>query len=352
LAAQHRPRRFKLATVRCGIDKAFVRQRLAAGGPVRGLDGRADCTMAELDATDNLVAVMGAEPIRRALEMGADVVITSRTSDCCIFAAVALAHGFSKDMAYYFGKVMECASFCAEPYMGKESIVGTVRHDSVTVEACHPQQRCTPLSLAAHAMYERKDPYHEAVAGGTIDMTACRYEQVSEKAARVTGQTFIESDEYWVKLEGAGRVGERSYILVGIRDPMTIRNLDMAIDWARGKVAEQFGAAGQGYRLFYHVYGRNGVLGEREPEREIKGHEVCIAVEAVADTRAMADTVVTLGARSLFYARLKTKGTAGGAALLTDEPLVAKPVYRWTLNHVIRLDDPYTHFPITLEDVN
>lgn len=318
---------------------------------MQGLDGRPDLGQKDLDETDGMVAVMGAEPIQKAVETGADVIVTSRTSDCCIFASFALARGASNDMAYYFGKVMECASFCAEPYMGKESIIGTVGKDYVIVEACHPGQRCTPASLAGHAMYERKNPYYEEVAGGTIDMRECRYEQISEKATRVTGQKYIESKDYYVKLEGSGRVGERRYIIVGIRDPMTIMNLSKAIDWARGKVVEQFGENGKDYHLFYHVYGRNAILGEMEPVKEIKSHELCIAVEAVAQTAEKADTIAVLGARSIFYARLKTKGTAGGAALLTDEPLVAKPVYKWTMNHIIKIDDPYKHFPIAIEEV-
>jgi len=342
---------FTLASIRCTLNKQFVQNALTKGARITGLDGRSDLTQQDIDKTDNMIAVMGAEPIQRAVEGGADVIITSRTSDCCIFAGFALAKGASKDMAYYFGKVMECASFCAEPYMGKESIIGTVGKDYVTVEACHPGQRCTPASLAGHAMYERKDPYFEAAAGGTIDMRACKYEQVAEKATKVTGQKFIESKEYFVKLEGSGRVGDRRYLIVGIRDPMTIKTIEKAIEWAKGKVTEQFGENGKEYHLFYHVYGKNAILGDMEPVKETKSHELCVVVEAVAENPARADLIVTLGARSIFYARLKTKGTAGGAALLTDEALEAKPVYRWTMNHIIKIDDPYVHFPITYEKI-
>jgi len=352
IAQEQRLAPFKLATIRCAIDKEYVRSAMARGERIQGLDGRLDLTGEMLDKTDGMVAVMGAEPIKKAVETGADVIITSRTSDCCIFASFVLAKGFSKDMAYYFGKVMECASFCAEPYMGKESIIGTVGRDYVIVEACHPGQRCTPASLAGHAMYERKDPFYEEVAGGTIDMRGCRYEQISEKATKVTGQKFIGAKDYYVKLEGAGKIGERRYIIVGIRDPMTIANISRAIDWAKGKVAEQFGENGKDYHLFYHVYGQNAILGAMEPVKEIRSHELCVVVEAVAQTAEKADVIVTLGARSIFYARLKTKGTAGGAALLTDEPLAAKPVYDWTMNHIVKIDDPCKPFPITIETVN
>jgi hypothetical protein len=60
--------------------------------------------------------------------------------------------------------VLECASFAAEPFMGKESIIGTVTADAVTVTAMHPGQRCTVASVASHAMYERASPFFEHVA--------------------------------------------------------------------------------------------------------------------------------------------------------------------------------------------
>ena len=43
-----------------------------------------------------------------------------------------------KANAYYLGKVLECASFCAEPYTAKESVIGTITHDDVKVTAMSP----------------------------------------------------------------------------------------------------------------------------------------------------------------------------------------------------------------------
>jgi hypothetical protein len=90
------------------------------GEPVKGLEGHADLTASELDATSRVVAMAGVHPFIRLLEQGADVVIGGRSSDSCVFAAPAIHHGFPESQAYYLGKVLECASFCAEPYGGKE----------------------------------------------------------------------------------------------------------------------------------------------------------------------------------------------------------------------------------------
>src|SRR3989475_4061393 len=232
---------------------------------------------------------MGVAPIIRALDEGAEVVIAGRSSDSCIFAAPAIRAGFPEAAAYYLGKVLECASFAGEPFMGKESILGTVTADAVTVTAMHPGQRCTVASVAGHAMYERSNPYFEHVAGGTLDMSGCRYEQIAEKTTRITGAKFIAAPEFRVKLEGAGKIGERYVGLVGIRDPYTIAHVDEVIGWARQQARERFGESG--YELHYIVYGRNGVMGDLEPMKDRPAHELCVLVQGVAPTAAMAEEI-------------------------------------------------------------
>ncbi len=352
LAKKHKLKPFTLATVKHTLTKEILRQRMAAGEELRGLDGRSPLTLEELEQTSNLVPVMGVEPYLKALEGGAEVILTSRSSDVCIFASLALHKGFPEAQSYYLGKVLECASFCAEPYMGKESIIGEITSDAVSVTAYHPKQRCTPASLASHAMYERKNPYFEEVAGGRMDLRKVKYEQISEKTTKVTGMLFEESDDYWVKIEGSAYVGERRYAIVGIRDPNTIANIDKAEAWARNKVEELYGKDGEDYTLFYHVYGRNGVLGEIEPIKDIKSHELGIVVEVVAKHDSLAEEIATLASRGLFYARLPTKGTAGGAAILTEDVLKAAPVYKWSIHHIMKLEHPMDLWKVKLEEVS
>src|SRR5262252_4110939 len=215
---------------------------MRAGEAIQGLEGYADLIEAELDATDRIVAMAGVHPYIELLRQNADVIIGGRSSDSAVFAAPAIHHGFPEAQAYYLGKVLECASFCAEPYGGKETVLGEVTADAVEVTAMHPAQRCTIASVAGHAMYERSNPYFERVAGGTLDMSECRYEQVSEKTTRITGARFQRGEEFRVKLEGAAKVGERYVGMVGIRDPYTITHVDEVIGWARDKVRERFGA--------------------------------------------------------------------------------------------------------------
>ena len=341
IAAEHGLAPFRMATIFSEQSREALLARLADGVPILGLDGRADADDALLARTDRIVAVMDAEPIARALRQGAEVVIAGRASDCALFAAPLLNAGLSPGTAYYAGKLMECASFCCEPFMGKESILGKIREDDIRITALHPGQRCTPASLAGHAMYERRNPFFEHVVSGTVDMRNCRYDAVDERTARASGAVFLPASQPMVKLEGAGKVGERRLAIVGIRDPYTIENIDAAIAWARARLADRFGPSEQaGWTVHYHLFGRNGVMGELEPTPPANPHELGIVVETVCRDADRAEEICALAARNLFYARLaEVKGTAGTAALMADEVLVGKPGYEWTLNHLLPVRD-------------
>jgi Acyclic terpene utilisation family protein AtuA len=352
ISAQHRLAPFRVAAIYSEIPVDELRRRLKDGATIRGLNGRPDADATTLDRTDRIVAVMGAEPIRDALRAGVDVVVTGRSSDCAIFAAPLLEAGHSLADAFFCGKAMECASFCGEPFMGKETILGRVDETGVYLTAMHPDQRCTPTSVASHAMYERLNPFREYVPGGYLDMSKCVYEQVDPKTTRVTGQSFVPSETTWIKVEGSGKVAERALFICGIRDPYTIANLDRAIGWAKSKLAERFGPMGDAYRVFYHVYGRDAVMGPMEPTPARAPLEVGIVVEVTCDDAARAETIAHIAGKNLFYARLPdVKGTAGTAAIMSDEVLHARPAYEWTLNHAIEVADPRELFRTRFEEM-
>jgi hypothetical protein len=349
LAKTHELPNFRIGFFYSEVPRAEVCRRIEAGDTVHGLDGRPDLTVADVEASDHIVAVAGVHPYIKLLDQGASVIIGGRSSDCAIFAAPAIRAGYPEGLAYYYGKIMECASFCAEPYGAKESVLGEITQQEVRVTAMAPGQRCTVASVSAHAMYERSNPYYEHFLGGHIDMSACRYEQVDERSTRVTGPRFVPAKELRVKLEGAGRVGERYVGMVAVRDPYTIAHIDDVIGWACNQVRARFGSTG--YQLTYNVYGRDGVMGELEPLRHRPAHELCIVVQGVAPDKAMAEEVCLIGTRQMFYARLpQVKGTAGGVAFALDEVMPASPAYRWTLNHTMRLTDPLEVFPMHMTE--
>lgn len=350
VAAKHALPRFKLGYFYSEVTHDCVRAGMRDGGSIQGLDGRPALTEEELNATDRIVAVAGVHPFMDLLDRGADVIIGGRCSDSAVFASAALHRGHEPSQSYYLGKVLECASFCAEPYGAKETVLGEVNGDGeVLVTAMSPAQRCTVASVAGHAMYERSNPYYEHVAGGMLDMRNCVYEQASEKTTRVTGAEFVPAEEFRVKLEGSGKIGERFVGIAGIRDPYTIRHVDEVVAWARSQVRDRFGPGG--YELHYNVFGKNGVMGELEPVKRSSSHELCVVVQAVAQTAKLAEEICMTGTRQMFYARLPdVKGTAGSVAFVLDEVLQASPAYRWTIHHTMAASDGLELFPRHIVD--
>ena len=351
LAKEHNLPKFKLAYFYSEVNKDYLREKLEKGETIHGLDGRPNLSLEELQKTERIVAVAGIHPYIKALEMGADVIIGGRSADVAIFAAPAIYEGFPEAEAYYLGKVLECASFCAEPYGAKESVIGTITHEDIKVTAMAPWQRCTVASVAAHAMYERSNPYYEYFPGGMLDMTECVYEQYDEKTTRITGPKYVPTEgKIRIKLEGSAKIGEMYIGIAGVRDPYTIENIDKVLELARGTVEEKYGK--EGYELHFIVYGKDGVMQDLEPVEEIKSHELCVVVQGVAEDPKIAEEVAMTGLRGIFYARLpEVKGTAGPAAFVVDEVMRATPAYRWSINHTVEVDDPMELFDLRMIEI-
>lgn len=351
LAKEHNLAPFKLAYFYSEVDKNHLKNQLTNEVIIEGLDGRKALTKEDVERSERVVAVAGIHPFVKALEMGADVIIGGRSSDCAIFAAAAIHEGFPEEHAYYAGKVLECASFCAEPYGAKESIIGTISHDDVKVTAMHPDQSCTIASVAGHAMYERANPFFEYFAGGMLDMTNCHYEQYDSKTTRITGQKYIPVEgDIKVKLEGSAKVGEKYIGIAGVRDPYTIQNIDKVLEMAREQVKKEF--EGESYHLNFRTFGKDGVMGDLEPVKEIRSHELGIVVEGVADSKETAEALTLFATRQIFYARLpEVKGTAGTAAFLIDDVIYAGATYSWSMNHIVPVKDPLELFDLHVEEV-
>jgi len=263
LAQTHRLPRFKVGYFYSETPKDFLKRKLREGKDLVGLGGFPSLTVEEIDRATRIVAVAGVHPFLELLDRGADVIIAGRCGDVAFSAGPCMHRGFPEALAYHMGKMIECASLVAEPFMGKETIIGTISHEDIRITPYHPQQRCTIASVAGHSMYERETPYFEHALGGTLDMRDCIYEQSDPRTVRITGAKWLAARELRVKIEGAKKVGERYMGFVGLRDPHVVRNVDAAIDWCKSAVAQRFRS--EQYELFFHVFGRNGVLKELEP---------------------------------------------------------------------------------------
>ena len=254
----------------------------------------------------HIVGMMGAEPLQQVLAEDVDFILAGRCSDSALYAAMPILHGFPEGLAWHAGKVVECGTLACET-AGKGVMFVRLRQDHFLVRPFGPGLRCTPQSVAAHSLYENVDPFHFIEASGTADITEATYEAVDAITVRVANSHFQSADPYTIKLEGAELVGYQTVIIGGIRDPFLLRQLDSWLDRVRAYIEETIArvlgnlVTKADYHLAFHVYGRDGVMGSLEPEREVIPKEVSIVLEATAATQQLATIIAQLSRQPLLH---------------------------------------------------
>lgn len=344
---------FKLATIQSEQDADYILNKFETGG-VSALPPAEETTREELEASTRIVGQMGVEPIIKALNKEAEVIVAGRAYDPTVFASFCIKEGFPAGLALHMGKIMECASIAANPGSGSDSMFGILRDDHFILEPLNPERRCTTTSVAAHTLYEKANPLKLHGPGGVIDLSQTEFEQLDERKVKVIGSKFIEDEEYTVKLEGAKKIGYRTLSIAGTRDPTMINELDHIKEVVRETVRDNFDDLSEDdYQLLFRVYGQDGVMGDLEPKKEITSHEVGIIIEVVAKTQELANTICSF-ARStmLHYGYPGRVATAGNLAFpYSPSDLKAGEVYEFNLHHLITVDDPCAPFPIKLEEL-
>jgi hypothetical protein len=354
IAAEENLEPFKLARIYSEVDREYLARR-AATERIEGLGAPEPLSADDVRGSSRVVAMMGVEPIIEALNQGADVVLAGRSCDDAVFAAPAIARGFDKGLSLHMGKSIECGPLVATPVLQREAVRATVRENDFLVEPLHPGQRCTPASVAGHALYERTDPRELAVPGGLTRLGAARFEAFTDRICRVSGAEWVPDPIYRVKLEGSAFVGRRALLMFGLRDRLSIQNLDNILQCIRDEVRNVYPKeqSGKDYHITFHVYGRNAVMKDLEPVKEPKAHEIAVVIEAIGRTQQLATGIAKIAKYTAFRANYPGKlGIAGGAALIADEVLEPKlEAYRWTIDHLLPVADPCGLFPMTLDSV-
>ncbi|HCU32898.1 MAG TPA: 3-methylaspartate ammonia-lyase [Ruminococcaceae bacterium] len=340
---------FKMAVIHADMDKEEMKKALA-NGKISPLDPAPQLTAEDIDATTNIVGQMGVEPIMKALDSGVQVVLAGRAYDPTVFAAPAIRKGYDKGLAIHLGKILECASICATPGSGSDCMFGYLGEDYFRVEPLSSARKCTTLSVAAHTLYEKTNPYILPGPGGHLDLTNTTFEQDSENTVKVKGSRYVTAPQYTIKLEGAKCIGYRTVSVAGTRDPIMISKIDDIVEGVRARVADNYRDKGYKYNLNFTIYGKNGVMGDLEPVKDAHLHELGIVIEVVADTQEQADTICA-SARStmLHYGYEGRRATAGNLAFpFSPSDFHAGRVYVFSMYHIIAVDDPTALFPIDI----
>lgn len=342
---------FRMAVIQAEIDKGVLKQRMAAA-PLQSIGPQDSLTAETIDRCGPIVAQMGVEPFIKALDGGAEVIIAGRACDDAIFAALPVMRGYDQGLALHCGKILECAGLSAIPYDLGEPMVGVVRQDHFVVEPGNAGHRCTTVSVAGHSLYERGDFEFQPGPGGMNDLSGTSFEQLDARSVRVRGSRFIPDTTYKVKLEGAEQLGFRSIVIVGIRDPIMIRELEGLLAETQVRTEERFAMQAGGMRLRFRVYGRDAVMGQLEPGGPAP-REIGLMIEALAPSQELANAVVMYSRGHLQHAHYDGILTTAGNMAYPFSPfgIPVGPAYRFAVYHLLPLRDPCEFFPITLEEV-
>jgi hypothetical protein len=338
----------RVAVIHADADRDWLKAMTAAQR-VRAIGAAIPpLTEAEIDASAHIVGQMGTDAFLRALAEEPDIVLAGRACDTAIFAAVPLLLGYAPAQALHMAKIIECASICCVPG-GRDPMLGTLWEDGFELESMHPDRACTPVSVAAHSLYEQADPLAVQEPDGTLHLAAARFEPVDARRVRVAGASWTHAAQPTIKLEGAAWCGERAVMLAATADPAVIANRDRIAEGVARQVREILPDAPLDLRFRAYGAGASNLYPGAATALPEPG-EVFFLVECVAATADLARAAVGVAKQSMLHFGFPGRLSTGGnlAFPFTPPEITAGPAYRFSVYHVAECDDLAAAFPVEL----
>lgn len=349
--AARRGLHLRMARIHADLPAHTVLEAVAAGR-VRPLGNMPALAPHDVRACRAIVGQMGVEPFQRALLAGADVVIAGRACDTAIFAALPLMLGYPVGPTLHLSKIIECASLCCVPG-GPDPILGTLEGDGFVLESMDLARAVTPLSAAAHSLYEEADPYRIVEPDGVVTLERVRFEAVDERRVRGSGARWTPARACTVKIEGASHEGERAILLAATADPRVIERLDDILAAVERKARDLLPQELQG-RLVLGIrrYGLDGVVAWPQPPAS-PPREVFLLGECIAPDAEAAVAVLAVIKQNLLHFGFEGRLSTGGniAFPFTPPEVRAGPAWRFRIYHVMDVEHMPALFPMSLEDL-
>ena len=342
---------FKMATITADIDKNVIIEKIKKGdtSPLAGLPELTEETVKNAAA---VVAQMGVEPFITALKGGAQVIVAGRAYDPSCFAALPIMKGYDPALAIHMGKILECAAIAATPGSGSDAVLGILTKDSFILKALSPERKFTKLSTSAHSLYEKSDPFYLPGPGGSLDLHETQFNERADGTVEVKGTKFIPTPKYQVKLEGVEKVGYRTITIAGTRDPIMIGQIEDIIEKVKARICNLLDNPKAGESIYFHLYGKHGVMNKLEPNKTAVPHELGIVLEVVAKTQEEANTILGLTRSTLLHYGYEGRiATAGNLAFpFSPSDFQGGAVYQFTMYHLMNIEN-HDLFKITYSDV-
>jgi hypothetical protein len=290
----------------------------------------------------HIVGLMGHEPIAAALACGADVVLAGRATDTALTAALPLSRGLPPGPTWHAAKVAECGGLCTtSPNSG--GVLVTIDDTGFEVEPLAETAACTPMTVAAHMLYENADPFRLREPAGTLDVSAATYKPVDPRRVRVEGSVWVPAERNTAKLEGAAPVGFQTWILSGIRDPNVLAQLDhwctQVLAFVGDRVRSVLSLDESRFSIQIRRYGYDAVLGTADPDRTTSPKEVGILFMATAQDQETATQIAKIANPILLHAPLDFHEPLPSFAFVASPAEVERgEVHEFVLQHVVELN--------------
>ncbi|GKZ21906.1 hypothetical protein AbraIFM66951_007324 [Aspergillus brasiliensis] len=351
-------RQMRIISIHAEISKDIVRDHYQKGHIQPCGKAVPELQPQDIEDATRIVAQMGIEPWLKAMAEypDFDIIVGGRSYDPSPYAAFCVHRGFTDlGIAYHMGKIMECGALCSVP-KSKEALA-IVRKDSFDIRALDPRSRCTPVSVAAHTLYEKTRPDILPGPGGNLHLENTKYEQLpDQRTVRVRGARFLPSKdgEYTIKLEAARQTGYHTMFIGGFTDRILINELDQFLDRAKAYVQEYCSFP---FELEFRVYGNGAasifpnITDTTTTTGSIPPNEIGIIGHARASTQEQASHVAHTARVYCVHAPYPgQRATAGNFAMPfapLDIPLGATSEF--CIYHTMRVEDPEKYFPIHAE---
>jgi hypothetical protein len=342
---------FKLGLILGDISHDTVKKALKENR-ISPLDHTAPLTAKAVDQSVHIVAQMGIEPFIKAHEQGCDVILAGRAYDPSAFAALPVMRGFDMGLALHMGKILECAAIAAIPGSGSDCALGILEKDGFVLKSLSPERKFTKISVAAHSLYEKADPYHLHGPGGSLNLENCSFTELEDGMVRVKGTLFEPSIKPTVKLEGASLAGYRTISFAGISDPVLINIINEVLSKVTERVQSFLPKIDIKNRLNVSIYGSNSQIGEVFHNKN-KGHDLGLFIETLGKNQEEADTICSLFRSTLLHYGYEGRiSTAGNIAFpLSPSDVSAGEVYRFSIYHLMETSGEEL-FPVNCININ
>jgi hypothetical protein len=346
---------FKLARLYSELSHRTVLDAVEAGR-VNPLEPAGPLTAEVVESCAHIVGLMGHQPITDALAAGADLVLTGRATDTSSVAAIALGRGIAAGPAWHAAKTVECGSQCTTEPLGGGVLV-EIDDDGFTIHPLNDTAAATPMTVAAHMLYENADPFRMREPAGILDTSAAVYTAVTDRVTRVTGSIFEEAAQPTIKLEGSALRGYETVSLVGIRDPHIIAHMD---EWLSRfvklglapRVKSSLGLEPHEYEADVRAFGHNAVLGALEPADGAVPREVGVLFRVRAADQATATAIAKVANPIMLHLPLDGQTHLPSFAFATSPAEIDRGAsYEFVLQHAIVVDDEGELFRTEYEEV-